>query len=664
MKNIWLLLLFFSFCIKGHSEDWLPNGMIVDKNGNIIHKVEMDKSFNSPKEELTTLAFVAQIEQGRSIVNLSKSSSFKVDAKYNENAPPPNDGSGFLVIQSFKVGAPSLPIDFLAESTGAVTLGEVMPTVVAPQIGIMLSVKAGMVGKLHVAKYKDIDNLPTFLSVPYDMKTLNKYKIGDSMTYEVGGGLGLMLGHGANTYAQIKEIGIPIAVSSSMIGVGAIVEGEWICNVKKTGKTTVQARYIKKKIKKMSVFGGASLLLELGSFEASKLKGVGTGSFYEFDISKPEGLKAYQNFLRGNILYAFHRANHLKSKIVHGIKHGEKNRKMKNDVRPLMEYDSTFKGKEKRKLVSFPFLFGLQSKRGEHFVQTETRIPQSDTTIKTSLGVYRAERDSFGLLRKDYYRLFMFAGNHQRVFRKEGAKAIIQKRFSGNFKYFYHNGNLLEGELENEIMKMASSVGFKKELVNLKINQAAVNLRQYFEWKGYKVALEKKNNKKVLGTTKISADLMIGMTAIKELMSKALTGYGFEKNALQRLDNWFADKNNKRWEVCFTLLKGKEVSLARMLCKKKMLKQTKKGMNLAYKSLIKMQGSLGKNDLKGFSKHFARFGKGMIKNQFTFRGILDNIRRGDYHFVIQWSGERVPRGEFVLVSSKKFRFKGLNRVER
>ena len=81
-------------------------------------------------------------------------------------------------------------------------------------------------------------------------------------------------------------------------------------------------------------------------------------------------------------------------------------------------------------------------------------------------------------------------------------------------------------------------------------------------------------------------------------MSKALTGYGFEKNALQRLDNWFADKNNKRWEVCFTLLKGKEVSLARMLCKKKMLKQTKKGMNLAYKSLIKMQGSLGKNDLK------------------------------------------------------------------
>ena len=70
------------------------------------------------------------------------------------------------------------------------------------------------------------------------------------------------------------------------------------------------------------------------------------------------------------------------------------------------------------------------------------------------------------------------------------------------------------------------------------------------------------------------------------------------------------------------------------------------------------------NDLKGFSKHFARFGKGMIKNQFTFRGILDNIRRGDYHFVIQWSGERVPRGEFVLVSSKKFRFKGLNRIER
>ncbi|MEE2745172.1 MAG: hypothetical protein VYD54_14765, partial [Bdellovibrionota bacterium] len=638
--------------------------MIVDKNGNIIHRVEMDQSFNSPKEELTTLAFVAQIEQGRSIVNLSKSSSFKVDAKYDENAPPPNDGSGFLVTQAFKVGAPSLPIDFLAESAGAVELGEVMPTVVAPQIGIMLSVKTGIVGKLHVDKYKDIDNLPTFLVVPYDMKTLNKYKVGDSMTYEVGGGLGLMLGHGANTYAQLKEIGIPVAVSSSMVGVGAIVEGEWICNVKKTGKTTIQARYIKKKIKKMSVFGGASLLLELGSFEASKLKGVGSGSFYEFDISKPEGLKSYQHFLKGNILYAFHRVNNLKSKSTFGMKDGEEKRKMKNDVRPLMEYESSFKGKEKRKLASFPFLFGLQSKRGNHYVQTETRIPQSDTTIKTSLGVYRAERDSFGLLRKDYYRLSMFAGSHQRIYRKDGPKVFFQKRYSGNFKYFYHNGNLKEGELENEIMKMASSVGFKKELVNLKINQAAVNLRKYFEWKGYKIALEKKSNKKVLGPTKISADLMIGMTAIKELMGKALTGYGFEKNAFQRLEKWFADKNNKRWEVCLTLLKGKEISLARMICKKRMKKQTKKGMDLAYKSLIKMQGSIGKNDFKGFSKNFAKFGKGMIKNQFTFRGILDNIKRGDYHFVIQWSGERIPRGEFVLVSSKKFRFKGLKRIDR
>ena len=78
MKNICLILFIFSFCIKVHSEDWLPNGMIVDKNGSIIHKVEMDKSFNSPKEELTTLAFVAEIEQGRSIVNLSKNSSFKI----------------------------------------------------------------------------------------------------------------------------------------------------------------------------------------------------------------------------------------------------------------------------------------------------------------------------------------------------------------------------------------------------------------------------------------------------------------------------------------------------------------------------------------------------------------------------------------------------------
>ena len=87
-------------------------------------------------------------------------------------------------------------------------------------------------------------------------------------------------------------------------------------------------------------------------------------------------------------------------------------------------------------------------------------------------------------------------------------------------------------------------------------------------------------------------------------------------------------------------------------------------MDLAYKSLIKMQKNIEDHDYKKFTKNFAQFGRGMSQNKFTFKTIVDGVRSGDIHLVIQWEGERIPKGELVLINSKKFRFKGLRRVRK
>jgi len=259
----------------------------------------------------------------------------------------------------------------------------------------------------------------------------------------------------------------------------------------------------------------------------------------------------------------------------------------------------------------------------------------------------------------------MFAGTHQILTKKEPDESLtIQKRISGNYKYFYHNGSLGLGDLESEIYKLANLTGFKNELLKIKIKVPGYNMEKYLTSKEKMVSFKGLYRKENMGTGKLSLDLMLGMKAIRELRSHALVSRSFNQSALQRLEKWFSDKNNKRWEVCTTLLKGKISLIGRKLCKMQRLKETKSAMVLAFKSLIKMQGELGKRKLEGFSKHFSSFGKAMIKNQFVFRGILDKIKDGDYHIVVRWEGEKFPKGELIVKPSKNFKFKGIKRIRK
>ena len=176
----YLFSYFFLFSLPVLSNDWLPDGMIVDKSGNIVHSVELDSQFTGPKESLTTLAYVATIDQGMSIINLSKPEFFKNIKKYDPKGVPPNDGSGFIVTKNFKIDVPSTPLDFLGETVSAFSIGSVFPTVVAPQIGLMISVRTGLAGRVFVKRYDQIKKLPVLLKIPDSQKALDKYSIGDS----------------------------------------------------------------------------------------------------------------------------------------------------------------------------------------------------------------------------------------------------------------------------------------------------------------------------------------------------------------------------------------------------------------------------------------------------------------------------------------------------
>ncbi len=666
MKSFLIItLIFLSF--SGNADDWIPDGMLVDNSGNVTHTVPLPDDFTGPKSTLTTLAYIAEIEKGQTIINLSKDSAFKVDAKYEENAPPPNDGSGFLVTKYFKVRDITLPVDALG-GLGGITVGtDLLPVSAGPQVGVFAEIGAGMVGEIFVKKYKDIKKLPPFLKIPYNLELLKKYEIGDSFNYSVKGGLGLMIGAGVS--AKIWKVG-----AGASVNVGFVGEGTWICHVKKTGPSTVQARYVKQKLFKLIAYAGAKAIVIKLRGEINKFDGVGVGTFFEFNLASPLGLEAYKKFLMGNIIPAQQLAAKVKAvRAFTSTQNGIRKfatRMMVKPVRPLMNYKSKVSGHERKIRFAFPGLVSLKAKKGKSFVVTETKMGGSNVTVKTNLGVYKDERETFGLLKRSNYRLAMFAGTHQRIFKHTPkGDSIFSNRFSGNYKYQYHSKKLLEGELEEEIMNLIRRIGFKEKLSDLKIKQAAVNVRKYLSFRGEavlirgkKIPLNSKKGRKVLGPTKISADLMIGMKAIEELITKAnKEGEKWVDGPLKKAKAWFENKENKRWEICTVVKVGAKSVLGRAICKKKIISGIKKGMDLAFKSLKKMDKNIKNNNFKAFSKNFADFGKGLSQNNFTFHEILNLIQKGDIHLVVQWEGERIPKGNLVLINSKSVSFEGLKR---
>ena len=72
-----------------------------------------------------------------------------------------------------------------------------------------------------------------------------------------------------------------------------------------------------------------------------------------------------------------------------------------------------------------------------------------------------------------------------------------------------------------------------------------------------------------------------------------------------------------------------------------------------------MQKSLASLNEKNFAMQFALFGKGLMQNRFTLMTLIKTLTYGDIHLVLNYQGERIPKGEFILIQSKKRKYEGI-----
>ena len=143
-----------------NAKDWMPNGVLVDKLGNVSYDIGRFDQSRTPDNMAKNFTFHGEVRRKTQIVNLSKKEAFILDPNQAENAPPPNDGSGFLVSKEFRLGDWGFGL-----SEDIKIWGDVEKQIfkidygTGPFAGMSFEIGAGLMGTLFVKKYSDIKKL-------------------------------------------------------------------------------------------------------------------------------------------------------------------------------------------------------------------------------------------------------------------------------------------------------------------------------------------------------------------------------------------------------------------------------------------------------------------------------------------------------------------------
>jgi hypothetical protein len=231
----------------------------------------------------------------------------------------------------------------------------------------------------------------------------------------------------------------------------------------------------------------------------------------------------------------------------------------------------------------------------------------------------------------------MFVGKLQETIQlgRPGEKKTYDYRFAANYKYEYHRDNFDQTKFFEELNYLSRRIGFNKKLKEI----------------------AQKIPDKDLGYVQIQADLMISDIAIAGLMKmksrqelKTMPGKG---NLI--VQQWFdKDPHHREIPMCD--------HLPTFACISSYKSETEEGIEMILKGLRKMNDVLirDKGELRDFVLGMSLMGEGFSKNRFTFKILRRLLKKaGDYHLVVTWQGEKIPKGEIILHQAKSLSFDGL-----
>ncbi|MDC0255872.1 hypothetical protein OAK75_13305 [Bacteriovoracales bacterium] len=589
------IVFIFSFLIitlKSYAGDfWLPAQVVIMPDGTLTH------NFPFPLEKTDSMlgshgfgvwpSVVGSFNKFKRIVALDAPQGSLNPQKMVEG----DDGvlrigqnrHGYRIIQhkNWSIG--------LGLTSGIFGNGMLLPAVT---LGVTGSYGKNVVSNRYIKNLRDEKRLPN-PKIPRSKKDLEKWKEDDFLSWTTTKDVAFAVGGGFG----------PAAIGATVLGTSS-----FNMSVKKLGKDSapydVAVTMEKAKGKGWNI--NASIMVAGAAYNKMLEKAKSWTYYFDLDAKAKAKIrffpskhvrnwkksikidlsaeKIYKEMLAGNLVPA------------NIIGRMSKSNQKKFGVAPIDLTVSASKTKSRSYALSVPFLISGSYSRGKSFSVALTKQINDDSIGTTLLGVYNKEYETGGWLSQNSQRTRMFSGNYQKVAPiNPNSNKAIQRRYSGSYKYFYTRNKVDGKKLKKELKYLERKVGFPKELSIPAPDKAK------------------------LGTIQIELDVRISDLATDVLMETAhkMSKNQFVELGMKDATQFFAGD----WEykdICKN---------ARLTCQRKKTMQTKQAMQTAYNGLKKMKYHKDKLDYANFVKAYADFGRGFIKNRFTFKTILHLTRK-------------------------------------
>jgi len=424
------------------------------------------------------------------------------------------------------------------------------------------------------------------LNVPRNAQELLQWKDFEKITYTSQGGI-LFIGG--------------VSFPGLNIGANYIANGSWTTEIQRIAKNRVYVKVSSGKLSSLGVQGSVGLL----GLSSSKFSALNNSFSYMFDLANPQAQAAYLQLIKGNAKAAQVLASDSKVKSV--IPVDSSNLKAAGKIRSLK--------------FGIPFA-NMTSMQGKILSAEMSDYYPDKTKISADYGIYLREKSSkfFGLESSYTYG---FYGSAYSLSKKN------EKAENGDFGmigWSYKTSEVDEAKLRRAIQKLVLQTGMRNELG---VQVAGGSKNKGYASLDFSLKLSEDAGKILIQI----ADQKDGLEQFNRISSGFIESvFSSDKTSqaasdlVEQLIEEYAPQSSAQVGNKPTTQPMQSRSQRIAHAKRQLLQETADAMLGMQRSLQWMRHSKTTKNRKEFVKHYAEFGKNMLKNQFAFQTAFNLVK--------------------------------------
>lgn len=446
-------------------------------------------------------------------------------------------------------------------------------------VGLNLNIDTQVTTDRFIQNKAELENLPR-VSIPLRPKDLASWKTGDNLSFGADGGIGFSVG-----------------VGWGVVGAGPyfFAQGSWYIYVEKTDTNSAYLKITNGNLHSLGAAAGSSFV----SIGIEKFQQADTGFSFNYDLTDPKAILAYEDAIRGN------------------IEPTEKLADAPNAtaVQRRATHKNAFMGFMRNWYFGLPLFWNSTAASGKVYVINQERLhaDQTKSLVRYAVSVNESATNGIASNRKRTIRNF-YAYHYSHA----GLRGRNSHGYSGEFIWGHEQEKMSQKQFQKAFNKLLTELNLKTRL-------------------GMQIPNEKFGYLNIQFETKLPEETTNALIA-KASGSPEEVHALFKGSAQSEIEQYFMNGTDPDG-ICIKSSRNTEnESIPK--CRARLIRESNEATQLAALELRLME-SAKISDPESFVKHFAEFGKQLTENRFVFDGVLKLVKESPIEMSLSMEGERI-----------------------